>query len=127
MKYLLDTCVLLWALEKNTKQLGDFVEKIIDPKSVVFVSMISYWEIAIKRSLGRLKIEGDLPELIAASGFEWLSIETRHIDYLLELPLLHHDPFDRLLIAQSAVDELELLTRDEHILRYDEFKSFQKI
>lgn len=118
MKYLLDTCVLLWALEKNTKKLGNFVEKICDQKSVVFVSMASYWEIAIKRSLGRLKIEGDLRELITASGFEWLNIETRHIDYLLELPLLHHDPFDRLLIAQARVDQLELLTRDEQILRY---------
>lgn len=80
--------------------------------------MASYWEIAIKRSLGRITIKGNLRESIEESGFMWLNIGTNHIDYLETLPLIHHDPFDRLLIAQAKSETIEILTTDEKILQY---------
>ena len=122
MKCLLDTCILLWVLEDNTSKLKDFSPIIMNPQNQMFVSIASYWEIAVKRELGRIsfKSDVDLATLINESGFLWLSIETRHIDELHTLPLIHHDPFDRLLLAQSKVDGLELLTTDEKILSYEE-------
>ena len=125
MKCLLDTCVLLWVLEENTPKLKDFLPIIMNPQNQMFVSLATYWEIAIKRKLGRISFKSDidLAALINESGFLWLSIETRHIDALHTLPLIHHDPFDRLLLAQSKVDGLDLLTADEKILRYKEVEA----
>ena len=120
MKYLLDTCVLLWALEGNLKKLKHFASDIQNPESFVFVSLASYWEMTIKRSLGRVNFEGSLSQAVEESGFIWLNIETHHIDYLPLLPSIHQDPFDRLLIAQAKVDKLTMLTSDEKILRYFE-------
>lgn len=118
MKYLLDTCVLLWALEGDKKKLGKLTQIITDPKTIIYVSIASYWEIVIKRSLGRISIKGNLSESIEESGFMWLNIGTHHIDYLDNLPLIHNDPFDRLLIAQSKCEKIKLLTTDDKVLQY---------
>lgn len=118
MKCLLDTCILLWALEGNTTKLGDFTKIIINPESLVYVSIASYWEIAIKQNLGRIKFKENLRNAIQQSGFIWLNIEVRHIDFLKDLPLIHNDPFDRILIAQARVDQMQLLTCDEKVLKY---------
>lgn len=118
MKYLLDTCVLLWALEDNRKKLGAFASIISNPKNLIFVSIASYWEIVIKQALGRIILDGDLPSAIEGSGFLWLDIKTLHIDHLRKLPLIHHDPFDRLLISQSTVEKLKLLTTDTKVMQY---------
>ncbi|KKB96798.1 hypothetical protein SZ25_00107 [Candidatus Arcanobacter lacustris] len=118
MKYLLDTCVLLWALEGNDRKLGKFTTIINDVKNVVFVSIASYWEIMIKKSIGKIEIDGDLFLAVNDSGFLWIDIKIAHIDYINKLPLIHHDPFDRLLLAQSRTEGLKILTRDEKILKY---------
>lgn len=118
MKYLLDSCVLLWALGGNIKKLGKFADIIVNTDNIIYVSIASYWEIAIKQSLGKIQFDGELVSFIEQSGFELLSIETRHIDYVKQLPLIHSDPFDRLLIAQSRVDKMELLTADDKVKQY---------
>jgi PIN domain nuclease of toxin-antitoxin system len=118
MKYLLDTCILLFALEGNRKKLGPFADLIENSCYPLFVSTVSYWEIMIKKSLGRIQINGDLKEYMQESGFLWLSLELRHIDFLQSLPSIHQDPFDRILVAQSKVDKLKILTIDEKILSY---------
>jgi PIN domain nuclease of toxin-antitoxin system len=118
MKYLLDTCVLLWALEGNQKKLNKFYGLIEDASNSIFVSVISYWEIAIKKSLGKLVAPDDLIETIEQTGFTWLNLDVSYIKELENLPILHHDPFDRLLIAQSNVTQLKLLTNDEKIKAY---------
>jgi PIN domain nuclease of toxin-antitoxin system len=118
MKYLLDTCVLLWALEGNQKKLNKFYELIEDSSNSIFVSVISYWEITIKKALGKLVAPDDLIEIIEQTGFSWLNLDVSHIKELEKLPMLHHDPFDRLLIAQSNATQLKLLTLDEKILNY---------
>ncbi len=118
MKYLLDTCVLLWSLDGNRSKLSEFIDIIEEENNYIFVSIVSYWEIIIKKSLGKIKIPADFLEFIEKTGFSWLNLELRHITQLDQLPLLHPDPFDRLLIAQARSEALTLLTPDEKILQY---------
>lgn len=118
MKYILDTCVLLWALEDNESKLHSFKEIILDNRNIIFVSIASYWEIVIKESIGRIKVDNNISEAIVESGFTWLNIKTNHIDYIRNLPLIHNDLFDRLLIAQSRIENMKLLTADSKILKY---------
>ena len=88
-------------------------------RNEIFVSAASFWEIAIKKHVGRIRI--DLEELNAATdsdGFEELPVRISHTTALQALPDHHRDPFDRLLIAQSIAEHCRLVTRDETILRY---------
>jgi PIN domain nuclease of toxin-antitoxin system len=79
---------------------------------VVAVSAITSWEIAIKRSVGKLKIEHSVEDIVAQNGFLPLSVTVRHGDLLRDLPLHHYDPFDRLLIVQALDQGLTILTSD---------------
>lgn len=119
MKYLLDTCVLLWALENNQDKLRDFMDILQDTNNFIGVSVASYWEVTIKKSLGKLKAPNDLVTVVEDTGFSWVNLETRHIDQLAKLPMLHSDPFDRLLIAQAKADGLQILTLDQQIIKYN--------
>lgn len=118
MRYLLDTCVLLWFLEDNKERLGPYREWIEDPANDVVLSVVNYWEIVIKSSLGKLKIPSDWFQAVEDSGFLWINLEPKHIKHLEALPFHHSDPFDRLLICQSLAEQRKLLTCDEKILRY---------
>lgn len=119
MKYLLDTCVLLWSLQGDIQKLGDFAPIIQNEDNHIVVSVVSYWEIVIKQSLGKLDVRDDILNAINSLGFLWMNIELKHIEQLKKIPLLHHDPFDRLLISQSLSDSIPLLTRDQKIMQYD--------
>ena len=79
---------------------------------------MSYWEIAVKKSLGKLTTPDNLVAIVEDSGFTWISLETRHIAQLAALPLLYSDPFDRLLISQAKIDGYTLLATDKQILMY---------
>lgn len=122
MKVLLDTHVLLWFLngdEKLNKQQKEIIES---PKNLKFVSIATLWEISIKLSLNKLKLPLDLKsfiQLIDQNGFLILPIELEHIIEISNLEFIHRDPFDRILIAQSLVEKLTLLTNDENIMKYD--------
>ena len=122
MVILLDTHYVLWSLsgdKRISKAVMDLVE---DPEQQVKVSMASIWEIAIKHSLGKLRLQGDLPVTlgnIRALGFELLAIEAEHILTLASLPHHHRDPFDRMLIAQAKHKGMHLLTADPHFKLYD--------
>ena len=118
MKYLLDTCVLLWSLEGDYAKIPHFIEIIKNPDNYIAVSVVSYWEIVIKKSLGKIKMPDNLLDTVQKTGFTWLNIELRHISALEKLPLIHNDPFDRLLIAQAQAEGFKLLTTDEKILQY---------
>ncbi|KTC65327.1 PIN domain (plasmid) [Legionella adelaidensis] len=121
MKYLLDTCVLLWALTGDEKRLKEFISPIQDIQNSIFVSIVSYWEIVVKKTLNKITIPDNFIELVEKSGFSWLQLELHHIQKLEKLPLHHNDPFDRLLVAQAMANNFQLLTPDKHILEY--FKS----
>lgn len=118
MRLLLDTHVFLWAVA-GSALLKPPARRLIESADEIFVSAASIWEVAIKARLGR--IEADPTELAAAiepSGFLELPITARHAAGVAHLALHHHDPFDRLLVAQALAEPLRLLTADEQLARY---------
>ena len=118
MDLLLDTHVFLW-WDSDLPELGPNARSAIrDPANTVFVSAASVWEIAIKRRLGRLPFEGSPTANVARNGFVPLAILPEHAERVGDLPLLHTDPFDRLLIAQAQFESLTLVTVDEKIRPY---------
>ena len=118
MRYLLDTCVLLWTLENNRGKLKDLITIIENPSNELAVSVVSYWEITIKKALGKLVLPCNWIEVLDETGLFWLNLEPKHIQQLESLPLIHHDPFDRLLISQAKAEQMILLTVDEKIMQY---------
>ena len=88
-------------------------------ENIVYVSMASLWECAIKASLGKLTLPGSFFEALGPAGFELLAIELQHIEAYSKLPMHHRDPFDRMLVAQAIREQLILVTRDEEIRKYD--------
>jgi PIN domain nuclease of toxin-antitoxin system len=123
MRYLLDTNVFLWATE-SPERLSARVRAVLeDPETEALVSHASVWEIAIKVSNGRLKVEGNLadflPRVMANHRFDGLPIELRHVIAVAELPWLHRDPFDRLLVSQAQIEQMPMLSADRAIARYN--------
>ena len=120
MRLLLDTHVFLWVVG-NHAALKEPARRLIESADEVFVSAASIWEIAIKSGLGKLDAD---PELLAAhieeSGFAELPVRAAHAAGVARLPDHHHDPFDRLLIAQALAEPLKLLTADPVLLRYSD-------
>lgn len=119
MNILLDTHVLIWALENNSTLSDSARSNIIMGKNMVFVSSVSIWEIGIKINLGKLQVPGNLQEEIKLHRFTPLNITHDHAELAARLPLFHKDPFDRMLIAQAMIEKLTLVTRDEWISKYD--------
>ena len=118
MRYLLDTCVLLWWLEGNRK-LNEEIIDTISTSQMVFVSAATQWEISIKRSLGKLKIPDNLDEELTANDFIPLDIKHAHAKLAGRLPKHHSDPFDRMLIAQAKLEDLVFITADNRTKKYD--------
>ena len=119
MRLLLDTHILLWWLSDNTALPAAAKVAIADASSEIFVSAATAWEIAIKRSLGKLEFPvAQLSEMLAAEGFERLGITVDHAVVAGGLPPHHNDPFDRMLIAQAQHEGLTLVTVDAMIARY---------
>ncbi len=118
MRYLLDTHVFIWAMEENKRLPRDIKSKISDPNNEIFVSVTTIWEIIIKKRKG-LKIPKDILGGIKKSNFVLLSIDINHVLEVEKLPGIHKDPFDRILISQTKVENLTLITSDEKIWKYD--------
>jgi PIN domain nuclease of toxin-antitoxin system len=123
LNLLLDTHVALWAIADSPKLTLAAREQIESPKTTVWISTATLWEIAIKHSLGR----GDMPVSVReamgyfqAAGYRFLAIEPEHTLALETLPHHHHDPFDRILIAQALTEPLRLMTHDEMVSRYSD-------
>jgi len=119
MNILLDTHVLIWTLENNLTLSNIARDTIIDGNNIVFVSSASVWEIAIKKSIGKLDVPDNLIEEIELHRFTPLPISYAHAQLVANLPHLHKDPFDRILIAQALLERLTLITRDELIMEYE--------
>ncbi|OGT60673.1 MAG: hypothetical protein A3E85_02230 [Gammaproteobacteria bacterium RIFCSPHIGHO2_12_FULL_45_12] len=118
MRYLLDTHVLLWWLTEP-KKIHMKAQKIIrDRSNEILVSSASFWEIAIKKSIGRLTMPHNLLETVAIEGFKILPIMPDECIGVADLPLLHADPFDRLLVLQAKLYDLVIITRDARIAEY---------
>lgn len=119
MHVLLDTQVVLWALTDDDRLGPAARETITDGRNVVFVSAVSAWEITIKQALGRLSAPDDLAAQLSDAHFDTLDITVEHALAVGQLPALHGDPFDRLLVAQARVETLTIVTTDHQVRRYD--------
>jgi PIN domain nuclease of toxin-antitoxin system len=122
VKVLLDTHTLLWSALDPARLGAAATAAILDPANEKLVSPASYWEIAIKISVGKYSLtqsyETFLVNAIDHNGFHYLPIEPRHTAVLITLPYHHRDPFDRLLVAQAVVDGLPLLSNDTRLDAY---------
>jgi PIN domain nuclease of toxin-antitoxin system len=122
MRVLLDTHALLWWLFDDTSLSKAARDAIRDPGNAVLVSAASAWEIATKRRLGKLPDAGEaaenLPALLRSSRMEPLAITVEHALAACALPGPHRDPFDRMLIAQSRLEDLPVVTSDPVFGRY---------
>ncbi len=118
MELLLDTHAFLWWLGNDPKLGKSARAAVADPQNAVRISAASAWEIAVKRASGKLDAPGDIRRWISESGFTALPIEVEHAIASAELPRHHHDPFDRLLVAQARIENLALVAHDDEIARY---------
>jgi PIN domain nuclease of toxin-antitoxin system len=121
LRLLLDTHLLLWAAQ-DSDRLGDDVRTLIDDEEHELIfSVASLWEVVIKAGLGRTDFEVDPAELrggLIAAGYVELDIGARHVLSLADLPPLHRDPFDRLLVAQALSENVTLVTADAIVAGY---------
>jgi PIN domain nuclease of toxin-antitoxin system len=122
VRVLLDTHVFLWWNENNTQLSKKALRILSDPANSLILSVASAWEIALKTQAGKLRIPEDaatyVPTRVAHYGMEILPIHLAHALALASLPMLHRDPFDRILIVQSQIEKLSLITADPVIRGY---------
>lgn len=117
---LLDTHAMLWFLEGDFKKLSEKSCQIVEEVEK-FVSMVSLWEIAVKKDIRKLKLKSDfngLVELIESNAFKILNIQFSHLQRSIALELHHRNPFDRLLIAQAIEENLQVVTKDPSFSSY---------
>jgi PIN domain nuclease of toxin-antitoxin system len=120
MRLLLDTHILVWLLEGDSR-LTSGARNLIVNAEAAFASSASIWEIAIKTRLGKLRIDTErMLDKLAQAGIDELPVSNLHAVATGKLPLIHHDPFDRLLIAQAITEPMRLLTADARLSAYSE-------
>lgn len=119
MRYLIDTNIFIWWMEKNRRLSKDIFDLLNNPQNQIFLSVASIWEIIIKKAKKKLKTPRDVEGGIKASGFIIIDIEMPHVLEVEKLPRYHNDPFDRILISQSRMENLTFITSDEKIWKYD--------
>ena len=117
MKLLLDTHTLLWLVEDDPQLSQTALDLLVDPGNELLLSPATYWELAIKISIRKYRLADPLADYIAEAvqlyGLRILPIDVRHAEAIVTLPHHHKDPFDRMLIAQSIVDNVALVSSDE--------------
>ena len=122
MKYLLDTMVWLWSVGPTEKLGSAGVEILTNGEEEVYLSAASSWEIAIKTRLGKYELGAPpshyVPKRLSEQGIRALSITQAHSLKVYDLPLHHHDPFDRLIIAQAVMEQMTVLTADRVFGKY---------
>jgi len=118
-RFLLDTQIFIRLMQGNSYLSQDLIKILKDPQNLVFISVASVWEIIIKRMNGKLKVPKNIEKSIRRAGFSILSIDISHVLGVEKLPILHKDPFDRILIAQAKEERCILITNDSKIKRYN--------
>ena len=122
MRLLLDTHTFLW-LDGSPQRLSPAaLAACEDPTNELYLSVVSAWEIQIKHQINRLQLDVPLEEMIhgqqTANDLKILSVELHHVYILRQLPPHHHDPFDRLLIAQAKAEQMRLVSADSQFAPY---------
>jgi len=123
MKLLLDTHIILWAAGQPDRLSDTARRMLLDSGNALFFSAASLWEIVIKRNIGRDDFKVDpsrLRKLLVINGYSELAVNTEHVLRVDTLPLIHKDPFDRILIAQARSEGMVLLTVDAAVIQYQE-------
>ena len=119
LSLLLDTCVVLWLLQGSSRLSSRTLRSIRAPQNMAFVSAASAWEMAILITKGKLKLPGNLGEQLLQARLTELPVTIAHSEHAASLPLIHKDPFDRMLVAQAQSEELVLVTTDSNMRKYD--------
>ena len=123
MRILLDTNVLLWFVSGDRRLRREHKEFIENPDNYICVSVVSLWEITIKLNIGRLEMDNDLETFFKVVtndySFDILAIQESHLLQYLTLPMIHRDPFDRLIYSQAKAEGFAFLFTDEIFERYD--------
>ncbi len=118
MEYLLDTHIALWWLSEPEKLAKKAIKVIEDRENHLFVSCVSFWEMAIKQSIGRLTVPASVIETLNADSIETLPLIAEDALAIADLPMLHQDPFDRMLVVQAKRHNLTLVTHDKKLADY---------
>jgi PIN domain nuclease of toxin-antitoxin system len=121
-RLLLDTHLLLWWLAEDARLPAAVVSRVRAPEVEAYVSQVTLWEMAIKRSLGKLQVDLiELERVVPRQGFRWLPIRNAHLLAVTELESdgIHRDPFDGLLVCQSRVEPMLFLTTDRQLQCYE--------
>jgi PIN domain nuclease of toxin-antitoxin system len=121
-RYLLDTHTAIWYFNGDNVLSKTAKEIILPLSNQIHLSIISAWEIAIKHSIGKLDIDGNTADFIhdaESNGFIFLPINPSHLAVYESLPLIHRDPFDRLLIATALDEQMPIISADKNIAQYD--------
>jgi len=123
MKILLDTHAFLWAISENIKFGKNAKQAYLDSGNELFFSAVSYWEMGIKISIGKLELASNWEKIIDKeminNGIKWLDLKKEHVQGIIKLESHHRDPFDRLLIAQARYEHMTIMTIDKQIEKYD--------
>jgi len=123
MRLLLDTHIVLWTLVASPR-IASVQNLILSDETEVFVSAVSWWELATKIAIGKLNADlSTLRQAAKDSGFVELAVRGEHAEALVKLPLLHRDPFDRMLVAQAIAEPMKLITADEVLSKYTDLVS----
>lgn len=126
MKLLLDTHIFLWLIDDSQRLSNEYRQIIQNPHNEKFLSVVSIWECVIKYQTGKLNFpsspETYLPMQRREHLIKTLNVDENSIAQLINLPPLHKDPFDRLIISQALQHDLVLMTEDRAILAYSEIK-----
>jgi PIN domain nuclease of toxin-antitoxin system len=123
VRLLLDTHIALWAITDDPLLPRQARDLILDADNDVFVSVASIWEVAIKHALGRerMPVSGKEAKFwFSKAGYQILPIQADHAEAVEDLPLIHADPFDRLLVSQALCEPLRLITHDRTVARYND-------
>lgn len=119
MRVLLDSQVMVWWMGKPDRISRETLQIITDPRNPVYISAASVWELGIKVANGNLTLPEKYLESLMNDGFATLDVTMRHAQVSADLPMIHSDPFDRVIIAQARSDDLVLISADRHIRRYN--------
>jgi PIN domain nuclease of toxin-antitoxin system len=118
LKVLLDTHAALWWLSGDERFGENAARQLSDETNQVLLSAAVVWEVAIKRSLGKLEAPDDFDSTLLYAGAQGLPVSLDHAAAVERLPWHHRDPFDRLLVAQASIEGAAIVTRDESLRPY---------
>lgn len=122
MQLLLDTCEFLWLVTDDPKLPRNVAAAVADPANVIFLSVVSFWEISVKHGLGKLPLQEPpqtlVPRMRSRHMIESLELTENAVARLPELPALHRDPFDRMLVCQALAHGLTMASSDPLIRQY---------